>query len=297
MSRVLRSAVLAGVVCAAVAAASSSGSGAASPLRYVALGDSFSSGEGVPPYRPATNRYLSPHDLCHRSYHAYPEIVAARRSSPGAWSFWACSGARLRDMASTNLQNPVEKAQLDRVAPPGRSDPGVGLVTLTIGGNDAQFSEVWMGCLVSHAVSPLFGSCQGGWRASLEAAIRRLRAALPGVLRTLRARAPRARILVLGYPDPFPAVLPPLSRCTLWFAPGDLRWIAKEAAALNAAIRAAAARAGVTYLPPSGFAGHDACSRAPWFNGLELDPTRFRGSFHPNAQGQRQLAKIVLARL
>jgi len=291
--------VLSCVACATLFAAQGSRTSTTPPLRYIALGDSFSSGEGDPPYREASNRYLPPHDICHRSYHAYPQLVAGRKSSPGTWSFWACSGAKLVDMTHPNRENPVEKPQLDRIAAPGASDPKVDLVTLTIGGNDAQFNVVWLGCLASHLASPLTGSCAGNWRAFVSAAIQRLRNGLPALLRAMRARAPNARILVLGYPDPFPAVLPQVSRCDLWFAPSDIRWIAQQAAALNGALAAAAQASGarVTYVPPSGFGGHDVCSHDPWFNTLTFEPSRFRGSFHPNVLGQRQLAREVLAKL
>ena len=293
MGRLLRIAL---VVVAGLILASATGSSAPRPLRYVALGDSFSSGEGNPPYRPATDSLLLPHDLCHRSYAAYPQLVAARVSAPGHWSFWACSGARIVDMTNANHQNPIEPAQLDRIAPPGRSNPGVDLVTLTLGGNDAQFSAVWISCLASHAV-PLLGTCNATWRSRLTEAIHALRTSLPSVFRALRARAPRARIVVVGYPDPFPASLPGSSRCTEWFAPSDIRWLGRAGGTLNGTIRAAVRASGtrITYLAPTGFAGHDACSRRPWFNGLELDPLRVRGSFHPNRAGQRQLARDVLA--
>jgi lysophospholipase L1-like esterase len=299
MLRLPLAAVVLGAVCIALVAAPSSDTSTSRPLRYIALGDSFSSGEGDPPYREATDRYLPPHDICHRSFHAYPQLVAGRKSSPGTWGFWACSGARVADMTSPNRQNPIEEAQLDRIAPPGKADPNVDLVTLTIGGNDAQFSIVWMACLASRITSALLGSCQGDWRGFVADAIRHVRAILPGVFRQLRVRAPNARILVLGYPNPFPSVLPADSRCNFWFAPSDLAWLAREAAALNGAIRraATAAHARITYVTPTGFAGHDVCSASPWFNGLELEPDRIRGSFHPNVLGQRRMALEVLARI
>jgi lysophospholipase L1-like esterase len=296
MARLVRVALVASAGLLLLATA---GSTARQPLRYVALGDSFSSGEGNPPYRPSTDSLLLPHDLCHRSYAAYPQLVADRVSATRDWSFWACSGARISDMTSPNHQNPVEPAQLDRIAPPGRSNRAVDLITLTIGGNDAQFGSVWITCLASHAVSLLLGTCNESWRSRLADAINGLRTSLPPVFRALRARAPRARIVVLGYPDPFPIALSPSSRCTDWFAPADIRFLGRTGASLDGAIRAAAraSRARVTYVSPTGFAGHDACSRRPWFNGLRLDPTRVRGSFHPNAAGQRQLAKDVLGAL
>jgi lysophospholipase L1-like esterase len=298
MSRLARVALVGGVACSALVLAGASGSSSARPLRYVALGDSFSSGEGVPPFREGTNRHLPPRDSCHRSYRAYPALVAGRRSSPGTWGFWACSGAGVRDLTNVNHENPGEIAQLDRLALSGGSDSGVDLITLTIGGNDAQFSQIWLSCIASRIVR-ILGACQPSWRLSVGVAIRRLRTTLPPVYRALRARAPRARIVVLGYPNPFPTVVPALSRCRRWFAASDLRWLSRTAVELNAAIRVAtiSSDAGVTYLPPSGFDGHDVCSEVPWFNGLELLPIRIRYSFHPNAFGQRRLAKIVLAAL
>jgi lysophospholipase L1-like esterase len=296
MTRLARVVLVGGMVCSALVLAGAAGSGSVRPLRYVALGDSFSSGEGVPPFRKGTNRYLPPRNKCHRSYRAYSALVAGRRSSPGIWGFWACSGARLRDLTSPSDDNPGEPAQLDRIALPGKSDGRVDLVTLTIGGNDAQFRQVWLPCFVAH-VGRILGSCHPDWHATVGLSIRRLRTTLPPLYRALRARAPRARILVLGYPNPFPAVVPAVSRCRRWFEDDDLLWLNRTTLALNDAVRAAtiSSGAGITYLAPSGFAGHDACSAAPWFNGLELLPLRSRYSFHPNVLGQRRLAKIVLA--
>src|SRR5262245_6947142 len=134
MALARRVALLAVSMSAVLLVTTDSSTGTARPLRYIALGDSFSSGEGVPPYRKSTDRHLPPHALCHRPYRADRALVANRRSSPGSWSFWACSGARVGDMWNFNRQNPVEVAQVDRVAPPGKPDPDIDLITLTIGG-------------------------------------------------------------------------------------------------------------------------------------------------------------------
>jgi lysophospholipase L1-like esterase len=287
-------AVAAVALCALVAAAVADPGGTSRLTRYVALGDSFSSGDGNPPYRAGTDRLLFPHDKCHRSNFAYGSIVHGSRGGP--WAFWACSGARIPDMTSRSRENPVEGAQLDRIAPPGKSDPSVGLVTLTIGGNDAEFGVAAV-CIASRLAVPLL--CHGDWQKAVSAATERLRTSLPPVLRTLRARAPDARILLLGYPDPFPTAVSPGSRCSAWFATGDIAWANRESVALNAAIRTAARTSGarITFVSPTGFAGHDVCSRDPWFNAVYLEPSRVSGSFHPNVLGQRRLARDVLARI
>jgi lysophospholipase L1-like esterase len=293
MGRVLALALLAGVVGLAFAGPAAPGHSAV-PLRYIALGDSFSSGEGVPPYRPGTDELLPVRDTCHRSFRAYPALIAGRRSSPGTWGFWACSGATIADMTRSNRENPGEIAQLNRIAPPGRSDPRVNLITLTIGGNDADFGDVTTACLLAHLIPGATG-CAGDWRARVQEAIAATGRKLAPLYRTVHARAPNAHVLVLGYPDPFPATAPQSSRCRLWFDPGDLRFLHDQGNRLDAAIRNAVLAAGshVTYLAPTGFGGHDVCSQRPWFIGPSVLHLGY--SFHPNALGQRRLAKIVLA--
>jgi lysophospholipase L1-like esterase len=296
MGRLLALGLLAGAVGLAVAAPATPGRSAV-PLRYIALGDSFSSGEGVPPFRPGTDQVLPVHDECHRSFRAYPALIAGRRSSPGTWGFWACSGATTADLTHTNHANPGEIPQLDRIAPPGRSDPRVDLVTLTIGGNDVGFGSAALSCVVARYL-PGLEACQSQWRARMQNAIAKLQTKLPSIYRAVHARAPNARILVLGYPDPFPRTAPQVSECRLWLEPEDLRFFHDETERLDATVRTAVlatANANVTYLAPTGFAGHDACSDSSWFTGLIVSPTRFGYSFHPNALGQLRLAKIVLA--
>jgi peptidoglycan hydrolase-like protein with peptidoglycan-binding domain len=56
----------------------------AQPLQYVALGDSYSSGEGLDPFLPGTDTLT---DTCHRSTQAYSQYVFPKPSL-----FEACSG-------------------------------------------------------------------------------------------------------------------------------------------------------------------------------------------------------------
>src|SRR5690606_8987166 len=61
---------------------------------YLALGDSFSSGEGVEPFELGTNQ--AGYNLCHRSEDAYPRLISgtsAKIPSLGSGGFRACSGA------------------------------------------------------------------------------------------------------------------------------------------------------------------------------------------------------------
>ncbi len=93
---------------------------------YVALGDSYSSGNGLVPALPGSG-------LCARSHAAYPEIVA-RTLGFTHLTFLACSGATIA----------VVRAQALRV----RSDlRRARLVTLSAGGNDLPFSGLSEACI------------------------------------------------------------------------------------------------------------------------------------------------------
>ena len=107
---------------------------------YVAIGDSFSSGEGVPAFD-HTNDSPNP-DACHRSTAAYAKVLAADPSTAiTSLDFWACSGATRKDMflgASSNKEGP----QLARVG------SQTNLVTLSVGGNDIGFADVVTHCTI-----------------------------------------------------------------------------------------------------------------------------------------------------
>ncbi len=151
--------------------------------RYVALGDSYSSGEGAyntndwADFDPktATDEIKSnyPDDQCHRSGYAYANRV---EQAIGAQSltFAACSGATLPDLVAsipevkngsnngeqgfTQVGQWGEGAQLDKIASAESTDPSVSLVTISIGGNDFGFADVVQACLEGFLLSP--GACQ-----------------------------------------------------------------------------------------------------------------------------------------
>src|ERR1700719_280340 len=95
---------------------------AAAASQYVALGDSYSSGVG-------TRVFYSESGSCKRSPEAYPPKVASQQGY--TLSFQACSGAKTTDVNSNQL---------------GTLSSTTALVTITIGGNDAGFSNVIVNC-------------------------------------------------------------------------------------------------------------------------------------------------------
>jgi lysophospholipase L1-like esterase len=232
--------------------------------RYVALGDSYSSGKGTRDYR------LDPG--CERGLRAYPALVAARR--PGLeLVFAACGGANTGDVLATQL---------------GSVDGATRWVTITVGGNDLSFSSVVRTC-----AEPRSGdSC----RRKIDRAQRLIRDDLPakvdGVYRAIRARAPTANVIVLGYPRLFTR-----QDCNAgtFFTKGELDRLNQTADQLRDKLRERVAAAGpgfsfVDAIPA--FKGHEVCSRSEWLNGLS-NPTS--DSYHPNRDGHsRGYAPLVL---
>lgn len=134
---------------------------------YVAMGDSYSAGEGAdfasgpgcsfplyldPSGSPTNTDYLGnarciptpvvppgPDDTCHRAITAYPHLVASALGL--TLKFVACSGAVTRDAYTANHANAIEPAQLSAL------NPSVRLVTLSFGGNDINFAGVVGGCV------------------------------------------------------------------------------------------------------------------------------------------------------
>ena len=111
------------------------------PAEYVALGDSYSSGEGNPPYDQGTN---VPTDKCHRSPEAYPHLLTEHADgwNPGPEDFVACSGSTIQNVVyGQTSQSHREGTQLDKLS------SSTGKVTISIGGNDINFSNVLQDCL------------------------------------------------------------------------------------------------------------------------------------------------------
>ena len=240
------------------------------PRQYVSLGDSYSAGEGLP----------DPVQPCGRTPGAYPNLVADQAGLVP--SFHACNGATTADVLDDE-QAPGTGRQIDAVT----SDADV--VTITIGGNDIGFRRVMTDCVLASLPCTRLAD-------QVTAALADLTPQLLAVYREIRRRAPHARLLVLGYPqlvvDPGAATTGSCAGMTL----DENRWVRQEGDALNTVIRAAAANAGATYVDAAGpFSGHEACTAEPWMEGVNV--TDIVASFHPNAAGQEQLARLVLDRL
>ncbi|TQN42825.1 lysophospholipase L1-like esterase [Blastococcus colisei] len=250
--------------------------GAHGPLRYVALGDSYSAASGVLPPD------LAAPPQCLRSTSNYPHVIAA---ATGAQLIdVTCGGADTGDYVAE--QHPGVAPQLDALSRDTQ------LVTMTIGGND---SGVFINSIVQCGAAGLStlgtGSpCKDRYGSSFEDTIRNTTyPALVSTLRAVREEAPRAEVAILGYPW----IMPRSGGCfdRMPVAEGDVPYLRSLQATLNDAVRRAAARTGVTYVDMDRVSeGHDACQPI----GVRWIEPVLQGTnavvVHPNAQGEREMA-------
>ena len=104
---------------------------------------------------------------------------------------------------------------------------------------------------------------------------------LDAMLRAVRAHAPSAKIVIVGYPD-----LYDLSQSAGCIGMGTARRTALNQGAddLDRALSAAAARYGDVFADVRGrFSGHEICDSASWLHSVTYP---IGDSYHPTADGQ-----------
>lgn len=255
---------------------------AADELDYVALGDSYSAGSGVLPLDPS----ITP--LCARTTRNYPHVIAA--ATGANLTDMTCGGAQTKDFTAAQYPG-VTKPQFDALS------ADTDLVTLTIGGNDANlFIGAIATCGLAGASTGGFGSpCKtlNGDRFNRD--IREtIYPAVRQALQDIAAKAPNASVAILGYPW----ILPERDGCFLKMpiARGDVPYLREMQTNLNAAVQRAASETGATYVDLNGVSdGHDACQPigTRW-----VEPALFGTNFvpvHPNALGEQKMAEQAMA--
>jgi hypothetical protein len=275
---------------------------------YVAMGDSFSSGEGTMAYDADTN---SDKNKCHRSPAAYGPLLHDSSRGLRPLSFVACSSAVTQDLYQPSATNAGEAAQLDALQRRTKA------VTLTIGGNDVVFSDVARACVESIRTTGFGCSTNVQLNAVIDARL----AALAGtaspnsaivpikkILADIESASPRAKIYLAGYPELFgnttthfsvdqtapsgaSCVVNPVTAGRVDFA--DTQWINSRTRQLNAVLRTAVDQARrdkvkATYVSPSTFDDHGLCDdEAAWINPVLVNTSGIMSeSLHPTAEGQ-----------
>ncbi len=252
--------------------------------RYVALGDSYSSGPLIPTTDLAGG--------CARSDSNYPSLLADRLGVE-RFTDVTCSGATTRDLG--HVQRPFGDV---RIPPQLQAvDRRTDLVTLGIGGNDLGLFATLVGtCTRLRAADPTGSPCarrlaEGPDPAAATAIIG---SRVTASLRAVRRLAPQATVVLVGYPR----LVPDTGTCPeLPLATGDYAEGRRISRALDRALARAARRAGARYVEVyRASRGHDICSADPWVNGRTTDRQRAL-AYHPLASGMRAVADQVVATL
>ena len=255
--------------------------------RLLALGDSYSSGEGAGDYQPGTD---SASNSCHRSRNAWPALLAHQRGLAVLPSI-ACSGATLTDLVSGRAGSgqPERRAgQLGRIA------GNASVVTVTIGGNDLGFRSVIQDCIAGDCVARYHRPSGDVLDARIDDLARRL----PAAYRAIQAAAPRARVFVVDYPRLFPDDRPNCAALNR-ISPEEGDYLNGRIERADIAILDAAREAGVTGIDVSTalHGGELTCSGTQYLNRASPRLKLLSASFHPNAAGQERLARALATAL
>ncbi|MGW2230649.1 SGNH/GDSL hydrolase family protein [Streptomyces formicae] len=250
----------------------------AAPLSYVALGDSYSAGSGVLPLDPGAPL------LCARTSKNYPHLLAA--SLGATLKDVTCGGAQTKHF--TESQYPGVAPQFDALS------ADTDLVTLTIGGNDnSTFINAILACgsagvLTGGQGSPCKDLHGNTFKDQVET---KTYPAIKTALNQIKARSPKAKVAILGYPWITPAKAVPGCFLKMPIAQGDVPYLRDLQATLNGVAERAAAESGATFVDMAAASdAHDACRSADqrW-----IEPVLFGTNFvpvHPNAAGEAGMA-------
>jgi lysophospholipase L1-like esterase len=309
-------------------------SGYAPPtLDYLALGDSYSSGEGDTDDKYYTSYTNDEFEKCHNSTRSYPYLIAATLGIDKQYmKSVACSGATGGDVTgedaaywgqggrlgekyralSKDEKNDSQSFAKDSFIP-GRIHQIVfvktykpKVITIGIGGNDVGFMDKLRTCVG-------LGTCTWAGRAidrektALE--IKKLFQPLVDTYTAIHGASPNSKIYAIGYPK----IIDPTGECSYLYGKlldsDETMFINEGIIYLNRVIAAAAQRAGIKYVNiEDSFGSQVLCgdSKPSVMNGIRLgdDSSPWdtlpwfkiigQESFHPQPSGHTKIAEAIL---
>jgi lysophospholipase L1-like esterase len=233
----------------AAAAIATGGQARAATVNYVALGDSYSSGVGAG----------STSGSCEQSPNAYPSLWA--KASGASFTFAACTDATTTDVINSQLS---------------ALSAATTLVSVTAGGDDVGFPSIMETCVLEST-----SSCESAVAKAETYASTTLPGNLDKMLADIRAKAPSAKIIVVGYPDFYDTSV---SLC-IGLSSADHQTLDAGINDLDGILATAAAKYSDTFADVrSKFAGHELCDGSAWLNSVTLP---IGNSYHPTATGQK----------
>lgn len=236
----------------------------AATFDYVALGDSYASGDGA-------GNYLKDGTDCLRSMGSYGGVLAQDHGY--ALDLQACAGAVTGDMPNQY----------------GALSAATKRVTISIGGNDVGFATVVTEC----GKPAWWGNCNSAIDKALGVARNELPGRLKDVYAQVRARAPHAKVVVTGYPHLFNG-----RDCHLltFFSGDEMSRLNTSTDELNAILKREATAAGFEFVDVTPtFQGHAVCDNPAWIHNIR--PFNIPESFHPTVDGHRAYAGAIGGRL
>lgn len=246
--------------------------------QYVALGDSYTSAPGV-------GTTTGPAG-CLRTDGNYPTLLATALDLE--LTDVSCGGAKTDDMTRPQaLGADTVPAQVDAVT--GETD----LVTLSIGANNGSvYGNLVVSCARLAVTNPTGAPCSDLAQKNPDVLPEVFDGVAADIVTTVGAildRAPKARIVVVGYPQIIPAQgtcpLLPLAEGDYAFGRGVLQEFVEAQAE-------AAEQAGAEYVDVwDASEGHDICSNDPWVAGFR--PAKAGTAYHPYAEEQAAVADLL----
>ena len=249
------------------------------PTPYVALGDSFTAGPGVPPA-------VAGDEMCGRSESNYPHVLAERLTTLSL-SDVSCSRAISLDLARSQVHDGISvPPQLEAVTPETR------LVTLSIGGNDfGVYGRIMAACALVPTESERCQDSLGAGDGSLMEEAAAVEGRITSAVSRIRETAPRAFVAVVGYPRIFPADGTTCS--ALPWSPPEVAWAAEVFEALNRSMAEAARRTDALFVDVASQSDPlGVCAATPWIRGDSTSPGS-AAAFHPLAHGMTQTSLVV----
>lgn len=272
-------------------------------------------------------------DACHRSTQSWsrqahlPGNADTVGHRADTWDndldyhFAACSGARTNNLLPYQLPDgSVPKnafglgATTDYGEPPqlaqGYLDANTTLVTFSIGGNDARFTDVLNFCKLStdHCEDKTLPGDSAPLGTAEPALIEgKVHDSIVTVLKSIRQLAPNAKIVLMGYPQIFTTADEdnPAGSC-LPINGYDRNWLNLLALQLNAVMEDTISDSQVGNAvfadPAPAFVGHAECTDDAYIRGIEVpDPVRgdspdaliASDTGHPNLSGAAALAQVL----
>jgi lysophospholipase L1-like esterase len=283
---------------------------AADEHQWVALGDSYTAGV----IQAAGNTFEYPRDGCERTDRSYPQVI--ERDLYGLFDLTNVScGAATIENVTDQAQEPIgrhlpplsEDPDYPFPAVPPQSEavgPDTDVITVGVGGNSLGFADLLTRCVQLGGESEGAGTpCRDAEAAAVTARLTTVRRQYDRMLAVLHERAPKAKILAVGYPTVIPA---DTAKCGYGditkfatITQGDLAWLRQDVLEpLNRIIdEATGTQQAASFVDLyASSRDHSVCDDAKWVEGIITLPSGGdpQVSFvHPNTLGHRNAADHV----